>query len=380
MKHFILISIFLLLLIIPGFGSNTPLVDGDITAVITNACATDLKNGKIDLSISGGLAPYEVVYSKVGGQTIKSITTSNNNGTEDIDSLSVGKYKIVVIDHLCGKATLNIIIGASIHIIGTTTPTCNNNTGKVMIQNNGLNGPYQYIWSTGLSTKDLTGVGVGVYTVTVTSSNNCSSTSEFIIDKAPDMIIEDYVNLGCTPTQSYIVIYTEESTEPITYIWNNGATSDYINNLAHGIYQVTATDSHGCTASKTFEISSPTTITLASQAICTTGTGMITSSITSGHAPYTYLWSTGATTKDISGLDAGTYTVTVTDRDGCGSTASTTIESKEQSFDIFSLASVQECNKGTHVIWDINGAGENVLSNYDILWSDGSKHTIFSIA
>jgi len=125
--------------------------------------------------------------------------------------------------------------------------------------------------------------------------------------------------------------------QPYAYTWSNGATTQDISGLLAGTYTVTVTDakgdSLGCTATTSVTITQPTPVALSStqvNVLCNgASTGSIDLSVSGGVAPYTYTWSNGATTQDISSLAAGTYTVTVNDANGsvsgCTATTSVTI-------------------------------------------------------
>jgi uncharacterized protein (TIGR02145 family) len=113
-----------------------------------------------------------------------------------------------------------------------------------------------------------------------------------------------------------------------TYLWSNGATTKNISGLSAGNYSVTVTSS-GCTVNGTYIVTQPNPLTVnltPSPAICNgTNNGSISSAVNADTPPYSYAWSTGATTTALSGLTAGTYTLTVTDANGCSTTQSASI-------------------------------------------------------
>ena len=119
------------------------------------------------------------------------------------------------------------------------------------------------------------------------------------------------------------------NSDPVSYLWSNGATTQTISGLSAGTYTVTITETPTCTATASYTVTEPPVmdVTCSSTDVTTNGGSDGTASVTAsgGTPPYTYLWNTGATTSSISGLTAGTYTVTVTDAKGCTAECSTTV-------------------------------------------------------
>ncbi len=118
--------------------------------------------------------------------------------------------------------------------------------------------------------------------------------------------------------------------EPDTYSWSNGNTTQSINNLCVGTYTVTVTDSTGSNSFGTVTVTSPPAIVItdtstnASCPTCTNGSATINNT-TGGTPPYNYFWSNGATINSIDSLLQGTYTITVTDGNGCVMVDSVTV-------------------------------------------------------
>ncbi len=116
-----------------------------------------------------------------------------------------------------------------------------------------------------------------------------------------------------------------------TYLWSNGSTSNSITGLAPGTYNVTVTDQVTCVTTATFTVVSLCPVSLGASVITTpeiddadNGSALITAS--AGTAPYTYTWSNGTSVDNGFGLAAGTYTVTVTDANGCLETIDVVID------------------------------------------------------
>src|SRR5690606_39193672 len=107
----------------------------------------------------------------------------------------------------------------------------------------------------------------------------------------------------------------------------NGLTTQDISNLPAGTYGVTVRDDRGCTTTASIVVEEPAGISSVNGALtqisCNgAADGAIVLTVSGGQADYSYSWSNGATTKDISGLAPGTYTVTVTDATECSFEAS----------------------------------------------------------
>ncbi|MBL0082416.1 MAG: hypothetical protein IPP37_08270 [Saprospiraceae bacterium] len=104
------------------------------------------------------------------------------------------------------------------------------------------------------------------------------------------------------------------------YLWSNGAITEDLSNLSAGIYTITITDVNGCQAQESFTISGSSDLTVSAivnpNTSCLNQNGSIDQNISASNA-YTVLWSNGATTQDLTALTAGTYTVTITESNGC---------------------------------------------------------------
>ncbi|MBK8192263.1 MAG: SprB repeat-containing protein [Lewinellaceae bacterium] len=106
-----------------------------------------------------------------------------------------------------------------------------------------------------------------------------------------------------------------------TYIWSSGQTTEDLNNIAAGTYTVTVTDANGCTKTTSATVTQPPAISLSisvTNVLCNgASTGAINLTAIGGTGSKTYIWSSGQTTEDLTNIAAGTYTVTVTDANGC---------------------------------------------------------------
>ncbi|MBK6965471.1 MAG: SprB repeat-containing protein [Bacteroidales bacterium] len=119
-------------------------------------------------------------------------------------------------------------------------------------------------------------------------------------------------------------------TSPFTYLWNDPSaqTLATATGLAAGTYTVTITDANGCTATAQAIITQPTALSggaVATSSTCGNANGSVDLSVSGGTPAYTYAWSNGATTQDLVNVVANTYSVTITDANGCTATSSATV-------------------------------------------------------
>src|SRR5690606_36108781 len=133
----------------------------------------------------------------------------------------------------------------------------------------------------------------------------------------------------CIAENGSLTVTATGGTEPYTYLWSNGETTQTITDLAAGDYSVVVTDANGCEAEATYTVgTADVTITLEgtpTAAMCIAENGSLTVTATGGTEPYTYLWSNGETTQTITDLAAGDYSVVVTDANGCEAEATYTV-------------------------------------------------------
>jgi gliding motility-associated-like protein len=212
---------------------------------------------------------------------------------------------------------------------------CTSNTGTASVTVSGGTLPYTYNWSNGATTSSISGLAAGTYTVIVKDASGCGVDTSTVLVKSSDSLAAVALNAGnvkCNGGNNGIAtVSTSGGSSPFTYTWSNGATTDTINNLSAGTYTVTTTDKNGCTFTSSVTVSQPPVLTISVDS--TKGTTCYGDSngrgnvhATGGQAPYSYSWSpSGNTGSKVTNLKAGSYTVTVTDTNGCTATASLSI-------------------------------------------------------
>ncbi|NSW44963.1 MAG: hypothetical protein HPY79_04030 [Bacteroidales bacterium] len=162
-------------------------------------------------------------------------------------------------------------------------------------------------------------------------------------------------------------------TPPYTYSWSNGSTSANPTGLTAGTYTVTVRDANNvCNATAQITISQPTQLnaTISSTAVSCNGgsNGTATVSPSGGTAGYTYLWSNSSTSSSISGLTAGTYSVTVTDAHGCTIVKSTTV-SQPTALSVTTSQTNVSCFGGNNGSATVSVSGGTPGYNYT--WTNG---------
>jgi hypothetical protein len=178
-----------------------------------------------------------------------------------------------------------------------------------------------YMWSTGAITQCISVSTPGIYNVTTTDANGCTSTCsvEVSVDMIPVCTITGNLLL-CEGTTTELCV----PAGAVGYLWSNGATTNCITVSLPGVYSVIVTEINGCnsTCSATVVVSPlPICSITGNLSICPGASTMLCAP--AGFAGY--LWSTGATTNCITASTAGIYSVIVTDINGCSSTCSVTV-------------------------------------------------------
>ena len=210
-------------------------------------------------------------------------------------------------------------------ITGTVTePTCNGDTdGSIDITVTGNNPPYTFLWPNGETTEDISGVGKGNYRVTVTGSNGCSQSRTFRVLDRKFIAVAKKTNATCYQGEDGVAwAYPIRGTGPYSYLWSNGATTDTITGLGLGSYTVTITDANGCESSRKTRVGHGTKLMHSFTSVdgtCEQPEGSISASVHANHQNrvQSITWSNGATGANNTGLESGTYTVTISYDNGC---------------------------------------------------------------
>lgn len=322
----------------------------------TNISCNGFDDGSIDLNVTGGSGSYSYSWTTTTGSGL-------NSTAEDQYGLTAGYYKVIIKDTngcqyistflLEEPGPLEISASTSLYPSGDNISCNGMSDGSIDISVNGGNPGYIYSWTTSNGSslintqEDQSGLTAGIYTVEVTDINGCTTISTIELTEPEELTgignsfeYPSGSNISCAGlADGSIDLNIIGGSAAYTYEWNtldgNGlsVSSEDQSVLSSGTYEVTATDINGCQFTLSFTLIEPdplelinnTSIYPSGDNISCFGSsdGSIDLTINGGSPAYTYLWtSTGgngltATVEDQTGLSAGSYTVLITDINGC---------------------------------------------------------------
>lgn len=307
---------------------------------------------------------------------------SNGATTQDISGLSEGWYTVVIQSFGFGSCEMvdSFYVGSnqgtvSIDDIVVTHESCSFNDGALNATISGGNMPYSYLWSNGATTEDITGLAGGIYNLTVTDANGCSASMSQTVNSytygfgiAGAAITDEQ----CGDGMGAIDITVSGGLAPVVYSWSSGQLTEDLSSLSAGMYTVTLVDATGCSVENTFEVVNITNgfsaVAVVTDETCGNTNGAIDVTITGGAAPIVFLWNTGALSEDLSGLDGGNYSCTITDNTGCAITINETVVSFSEVFDIGTPVITDEnCGDSTgSILLNPNGGTAPFTYNWDL--------------
>ena len=307
-----------------------PSVLNDVSTA-TNVSCNSGNNGVILNSVSGGVSPYIYLWNN-------STTTSGRTG------LVAGAYSVTITDaNGCSMTRVFNIFqpstGLSVSSSVTNVGCFGANTGTAGGTATGGTSPYTYLWNNGSSNSGLSNLSSGTYSVTVTDGNNCRATRNYFV-------IQPSSSLTTSTTRSNVSCFggstgaaggsASGGTSPYSYLWNNGSTNSSISNLSASTFTVTVTDGHSCSATRSYIITQPASLTAnmsGSTQICPGNTATLPITFVGGTAPRTLVYNDGTNHTIITNSNpynlivspilTTTYTlVSVTDVNSCSGVVS----------------------------------------------------------
>ncbi|MCB9234254.1 MAG: M4 family metallopeptidase [Bacteroidia bacterium] len=328
------------------------------TTITAGGPTTFCQGGSVTLS-----APSASSWLWSTGATTQSITVS-----------TAGTYSVTVTSAAgCSATSAGTVVTvnqnptATISASGPTT-FCQGSTVTLTASSGS-----SYLWSTGATTQSIVVNSTGNYSVTVTNSSNCSATSA-PVSVAVNAPATANISAGGATSFCQGGSVTLTATSGTSYLWSTGATSQSITVTTSGSYTVTVTNSSGCSATSSatqVTVNAPPTPTITANGpttICPGNSVVLTASTASA-----YNWSNGATTQSITVTTSGTFTVTVTDGNGCTGTSApvTTTVSNTPQANITPAGNSSICQGDTLVLTATAGTA--------YLWSNGATTQSISV-
>ena len=282
-------------------------------------------NGTATVTATGGTTPYTYAWSPSGGNA----ATANG--------LTAGTFCVNVTDNnnciasACTTITQPAVLSGT--PISVSNATCNGVcNGSATVSVSGGISPYTYLWSGGGTSVTKTGLCSGTSNVIVTDANGCGIVVPVTITQ-PSVLsgTATGTNVSCNGVCDGDGNLTPGGgTSPYTFNWDNGETSEDATSLCAGSHTVTITDANACTATTTVTVNTPTALSLtnsSTNSACGQSNGSACVSASGGTTNYSYSWNTSPsqTTTCATGVSAGSYTVTVTDANGCIATNTVTV-------------------------------------------------------
>ncbi|MBI2269603.1 MAG: T9SS type A sorting domain-containing protein [Bacteroidetes bacterium] len=254
---------------------------------------------------------------------------SNTSNSPTITGLCAGTYSVTIADAVNTTCTrvLTAVISEPPAITATITTmpaTCGLSNGSVAVNSTGGTGTFTYSWTTGATSQTISGLVAGTYTVTVKDANSCTKSAVATVGNNPSPVISNLssVNELCNGGGSGSATVTANGgTGTLTYSWSNGITATTMaTGLTAGSYSVSVTDANGCVVTSAVTITEPAALNIQFTVVNTTcgqSTGSASANVTGGVPAYTYAWSNGSSAQTANNVAVGSYTVTVTDANGC---------------------------------------------------------------
>ena len=286
-------------------------------------------SGVATVITTGGTGPYAFEWNN--GQT-----------QEQAAGLTAGTYEVTVTDGNDCEAVISTVLQdppALVAVLSSTEESCNGlPDGTATVEVSGGTMPYEYAWSDAETQAVPTaqGLAAGLYEVTVTDANGCELVESIEVTFSEQVIVSiTGTNVSCNSgNDGTIEVTASGGTGTYTYNWSPSLPNTPTpSNLTAGTYTVSVTDANDCTTVESIEITEPTAISLVTETqpvVCADGAdGAIDLSVSGGTGPYIYRWNNNSNEEDLTGLAPGTYSVVVTDENGCQASLQVDIQEPE---------------------------------------------------
>jgi gliding motility-associated-like protein/uncharacterized repeat protein (TIGR01451 family) len=343
---------------------------------ITNVNCYNGNTGAISISAAGN-GPFTYAWS-------------NGNTTANPTGLTAGSYTVIVTNSLSCSVSQTFNVTQNAQLAGSIQNQSNFNgynvscfenvsDGSTLVSVSGGSPGYTYLWNNGMTTTLISGLQSGTYSVLVTDNLGCILNLSTTLTKPPllevQLVETDVLCFG--ESNGTVTTSPTGGVAPYSYTWNNGATAQNLTGLPIGTYSLSMLDANNCPATATTIISQPGTPIQISEShvdvLCFgNSTGSIDVSVLGGTSPYTYSWSIGQTTEDLTAVGFGLQTVIVTDQLGCQEALAINIQQPAQALTLVETHTDALCIGGQQGTINVQVSGGTIPYVYS--WNNGSTN------
>jgi len=370
----------------------TPASTETFTVTVTNGgCSTtDDVIVNVNATIPASAGPDQNICTGQSATLIATGGTSyswNNTATNDtivVTPASTTSYTVTVSSGGCsGVDTIIVNVGNNAVILVTPANPSICPGSSILLTASGGN---TYTWSPAAGLSDTTGTSVTAspsatttYTVNGSNGTGCTGSTSITVTVAPIVATTTFTNESCGLSNGTATVNTTGTcTNGFTYLWDTPTqqTQQTVTNLAAGTYNVTVTCGT-CTATASVNITNTPGLTVTTDSIvneeCNLMNGSATAVVSGGSAPYQYSWNSTPVqnTAILTNVPAGTYTVTVTDNNGCTNTAIATLGLISGPA-IAITTSNETCSQNNG---SLSASASNGSGNYTYTWSTNPSQT-----
>ncbi len=348
------------------------------TSLTQVACAGQA-TGSIDLSVSGGVPPYQYIWTRSSGAQVDT--------TQDLTNLRADTYNLSLTDANGCSQTLSLDITEplspiSIGVDKTDVLCFGQNTGGIDLRVGGGTPPYQYNWSNGAISQDLNQLVAGNYSILVSDAEGCTESLSISIEQpsAPLQITTQVRAASCFGfDDGAIDLSVSGGSSPYTYAWSNSRfnlsfASQDLQEVQAESYALLLTDDNGCTLRDTIRVDQPEEIegefSLYHVDCFGEASGAVDVDLRGGVLPYSFEWSNGTFQEDLEEVEAGAYRLEVRDAQGCLFSREFRLEQPLAPLSVQAQISDVSCPGGGDgsIIYEANGG----TAPYTYTWSNNS--------
>lgn len=347
------------------------------TTTTTNVTCSGLCNGTATVGLSSGSGPITYLWNDVNAQATPT-ATALCAGTYTVTAIDANGCSVTATASITSPASLTVNIASSGNV--SCYGACD---GYALATVTGGSAPFNFLWNPGGTVgSSVNNLCAASYTATVTDVNGCTATVTVLITQPnPFITTINNTNVTCfNACDAQATAVYSGGTGPYTFMWTPSLqTSAIATALCAGIQNLEITDSHGCAATNSVVITEPTLLAVSTttNSDCGTANGAACAQVIGGFPPFVYSWNDPATqtTSCASALNAGVYTISITDNHGCSITKIVNVNDNDAPVVTIPTSTDITCNGAD------NGSAQGTILGgilpYTINWTPGGMNTTF---